>query len=140
MTHSTAPVNPTPKPCAIAGRLILTIDESSVAIKIPMATIASTAYFPARSPTSWATEATARTFSTSGVTPFTVSSVSFDVSCCFIGSSHSPDSCFLTYLLLLSNILTDMTSKCFVLSSSFLYHGFCDLPATLFLPQQLYER
>ena len=51
MTHSTAPVSPTPKACAIAGKLILTIDESSVAIKIPMATTASTAHFPAPLPT-----------------------------------------------------------------------------------------
>src|SRR3989442_7239124 len=48
MTHSTAPLKGTPKYRAIVGRLMLTIDESSVAIKTPIATIASTAHLFAR--------------------------------------------------------------------------------------------
>src|SRR6266516_1365847 len=49
MTHSTAPLKGTPKYRAIVGRLMLTIDESSVAIKTPTATIASTAHLFVRS-------------------------------------------------------------------------------------------
>src|SRR6266480_2694766 len=44
MTHSTGPLKGTPKYRAIVGRLMLTIDESSVAIKTPIATIARTAH------------------------------------------------------------------------------------------------
>src|SRR5579863_1630111 len=50
MTHSTAPLSGTPNELAIVGKLILTIDESSVAINTPTATIASTDHFPAVSP------------------------------------------------------------------------------------------
>src|SRR5215472_976826 len=44
ITHSTAPFRGTPKKVAIAGRLMLTIEESSVAMKTPTPTIASTAH------------------------------------------------------------------------------------------------
>ena len=44
ITHSISPLRGTPKELAIAGRLIFTIDESSVAIKTPMATMTNTAH------------------------------------------------------------------------------------------------
>src|SRR5437667_113047 len=44
MIHSMAPLTPTPKVCAMAGRAMFTIEESRVVIKAPSATSMSTTH------------------------------------------------------------------------------------------------
>src|SRR2546421_11393958 len=44
MIHSMAPLTPTPKVCAMAGRAMFTIDESRVVIKAASATSMSTTH------------------------------------------------------------------------------------------------
>src|SRR6266849_7479404 len=50
ITHSIAPLSGTRKCAAIAGRLMLTIDVSSVAMKTPIATSAKTVHLSVVSP------------------------------------------------------------------------------------------
>jgi len=52
ITHSIAPLRGTRKWAAIEGRLMLTIDVSSVAMNTPTATRTKSVHFPVRWPTS----------------------------------------------------------------------------------------
>src|SRR5579863_4784615 len=91
MIHSTAPFKGVPKKRAMVGRLILTMEESSVAIKMPTARMANTTHLLGCSwlLSFWAVVAPGvPAFSPSVVTLVVVSMdppvVSALVSCCFI--------------------------------------------------------